>query len=88
MTQPLRVLVSRTGRTVEGGSHPSTATTSTLPSHRQKKRKSTRDPTDKNTSPDQSLLTDVKRLQRRMTRLYKEQKRAAAELTKLQARLD
>jgi len=88
MTQPLRVLVSRTGRAVEGGSHTPTATTSALPSHRQKKRKSTHDPIDENTSPDQSLLTDVEKLQRRMARLCKEQKRAAAELTKLQMRLE
>jgi len=87
-TQPLRVLVSRSGRTVEGGSPPTTKTPSNRPTHQKKKRKSTRDLTDENTNPDQSLLTDVKRLQRRMVRLCKEQKRATADLAKLQAKLE
>jgi len=77
--QPLRIIVSRTGRTIGGDSQPPTTTISYLPSRRQKKRKSTSDLTDENISPDQFLLTDVKKLQRRMNLLCKEQKLASLE---------
>jgi len=86
-TRPLRILVYRPGRTVEGNSRPQTATTSPIPSTHRKKRRSVQDSTDSVNTLDQSILTDVQKLQRRMARLCKEQKRAAAELNKLQARL-
>jgi len=87
-TQPLRIIMSRTGRTIEVDSQPATTTISYVPSRQQRKRKSTSNSTKENTSPDQSLLTDIKKLQRRMARLCKEQKRATTELTKLQTRLE
>jgi len=52
-----------------------TTTTSTLPTPQQKKRKNNRVPTGETTNSDQALLTDVRKLQRRMARLCKEQKR-------------
>jgi len=62
-TQPFRVIVTRTGRTIKKASQLPTTTISYVPNRQQKKRKSTRSTTKENISPDQSLLTDLKKLQ-------------------------
>jgi len=86
-TQPLRVIMTCTRRTITGDPQPPTTTISYVPSRQQRKRRNASNVTEKNTSPGQSLLTDIKKLQKRMARLCKEQKRATTELTKLQTRL-
>jgi len=80
--------MTRTGRTIEGVPQPPTTTIFYVPSRQQKKRKSTSNVIKEKTSPDHSLLTDIKKLQRRMARLCKEQKRATTELAKLRTRLE
>jgi len=84
-TQPLRVVVTRTGRTITGDSQPPTTTISYVPSRPRKKRKDVSKTMKENTSPDKSLLVDFKKLQKRMARLCKEQKKATTEMTKLRA---
>jgi len=54
-TLPLRILVSRSGRTVEESPRPQIATTSPVPSTRRKKRKGTQDPTGSENTVDKSL---------------------------------
>jgi len=88
VTRPLWILVSHTGRTVEGNSQTQPTPLPHLPSIHRKKRRSTHNSTDPVRTLDQSILTDVQKLQKRMARLCKEQKRVVTELNKLQARLE
>jgi len=88
LTQPLRVVVTCTGRTITGDSQPPTTTISYVPGRPRKKRKDVSTATKENTSPDKSLLRNFKKLQRRMARICKDQKKATTEMNKLWARLE
>jgi len=83
-TRPLRVLVSQAGRTIEETPQPLATTTSPAPSTRKKKRKRAQSTMAFEAQVDKSILDDMLRLQKCIARLCKEQKRAAAELNKLQ----
>jgi len=72
-TQPLRVIVARTERIITGNSQPPTTTISYVPGRTQRKRKNINTATKETTSPDQSLLADLKKLQKPVARLCKEQ---------------
>jgi len=87
-TQPLRVVVTRTGRTITGDSQPPTTTISYVPSQPKKKRKDASTAAKENTSPNKSLLADFRKLQKRMARLCKDQKKATTEMNQLRARLE
>jgi len=87
-TQPLRVVVTRAGRAVTKDSQPPTTTISYVPRHTHKKKRGASNTPRDDSDPDQSLLADIRKVQRRMARLSKEQKRATTELAKLQTRLE
>ena len=86
-TQPLRVVVTRTGRTITEDDKTPTTTISYLLSRPKRKRK---DPnvTQESAHPDQTILTDLRKMQKRMNRLCKEQKKLAIDMTKLRDRLE
>jgi len=76
------------GRTITGDSQPPTTTISYVPSRPRKKRKDASTAAKENASPDKSLLADFKKLQKRMARLCKDQKKATTEMNKLRAWLE
>jgi len=86
-TQPLRVVVTRTGRTITEDDKTPTTTISYLPSRPKRKRK---DPNvaQENAHPDRTILADLRKMQKRMNRLCKEQKKLATDMTKLRDRLE
>jgi len=81
LTRPLRVLVTRAERTVEETPQPPATTTSPLRSTRRKKRNRAQDTMASEAQVDKSILDNVLKLQKRMTRLCKEQKKAALQET-------
>jgi len=86
-TQPLRVVVTRTGRTITEDDPTPTTTISYVPSRPKRKRKSP-DINPGSAHPDQTLLTDRRKMQKRMNRLCKEQKKLATDMNKLRDRLE
>jgi len=87
-TQPLRVVVTRAGRTITGDAQPPTTTISYVPSRPKRKKKDISVATKENTNPDQSLLADFRKMQKRMARLCKEHKKATTEMNRLRDRLE
>jgi len=87
MTQPLRVVVTRTGRTITEDDKTPTTTISYLPSRPKRRRK---DPNvaQENANPDRTILADLRKMQKRMNQLCKEQKKLATDMTKLRDRLE
>jgi len=86
-TQPLRVVVTRAGRTITEDDLTPTTTISYIPSRPKRKRK---DPKANPESAhlDQTTLTELRKMQKRMNRLCKEQKKLATDMNKLCDRLE
>ena len=86
-TQPLRVVVTRTGRTITGDDPTPTTTVSYLPTRRQRKRKNPKTNSE-GPHPDQTALMELQKMQKRMNKLCKEQRKLAADMKKLCDRLE
>jgi len=81
-TQPLRVVVTRTGRTITEDDKTPITTISYIPS-RPKRRKKDHGVAKENANPDRFLLADLQKMQKQTNRLCKEQKKLATDMTKL-----
>jgi len=86
-TQPLRVVVTRTGRTITEDDKTPTTTISYIPGRPKRKKK---DPSvaKENANPDRSILADLRKMQKRINRLCKEQKKLTTDMNKLRDRLE
>jgi len=87
-TRPLCVLVTRTGRTITEDNQTPTTTISYVPSQPKRKKKYHSVATKENANPDRSLLADLRKMQKRMNWLCKEQKKVTADMNKLRDRLE
>jgi len=87
-TQSLRVVVTRTGRNVTEDTQVPTTTVSYVPQRPKRKRRDPGVANKENASSDQSLLADLRKMQKRMNRLCKEQKKVSTDLNKLRDRLE
>jgi len=87
-TQPLRVVVTRAGRTITGEKQTPTTTISYVPSRPKRNKKDHSVASKENVNPDRSLLVDLRKMQKRKNRLCKEQKKVTADMNKLRDRLE
>jgi len=88
VTQPLRVVVTRTGRNVTENTPFPTTTVDYVPCRPKKKQRAPSTANKENANTDRSLLADLRGMQKRMNRLCKEQKKLATDMTKLRDRLE
>jgi len=86
-TQALRLVVTRTGRTITEDGKTPTTTISYIPSWPKRKKKD-HGVAKENANPDRFLLTDLRKMQKRMNRLCKERKKLTTDMNKLCDRLE
>jgi len=86
-TQPLHVVVTRTGRTITEDDKTPTTTISYIP-NRPKRKKKNPGVAKENANLNRSILADLWKMQKRMNWLCKEQKKLTTDMNKLRDRLE